>query len=94
MPLLIAALFFATALPVLVPENTPIVRGAIGPASGGNETAVASDGTNFLLVSGPLAMFVDRDGNPLLPASVTEAVHHRLMLRYALAPRPRPAKRR
>ncbi|HSP13411.1 MAG TPA: hypothetical protein VLV78_01515 [Thermoanaerobaculia bacterium] len=66
----VLALLAATAFPVLSPVETPIVRGPIAPTSGGDYPAVATDGTNFLVVSGPFAMLVDRDGNPLLPTSV------------------------
>ncbi len=66
----IAALVLATAFPILAPEKTPVVRAPIGPTSGGVYPAIATDGMNFLVVSGPYAMLVDRDGNPLLPRSV------------------------
>ena len=63
---------------VLLPEQ-PVAEALVQPVGGGFPTAIATDGTNFLIVStgmirtiplGQYAMLVDAQGEPLLKTSI------------------------
>jgi hypothetical protein len=85
MPLLLVFLLVAlpaaaqSSLPTLLLDEQPVAQPAVAPVGGGFPSAVATDGTNFLIVSttvlklmalGQMAMLVDSSGRPLLDTSV------------------------
>jgi hypothetical protein len=85
MPLLLVFLLVAlpaaaqSSLPTLLLDEQPVAQPAVAPVGGGFPSAVATDGTNFLIVSttvlklmalGQVAMLVDSSGRPLLDTSV------------------------
>ncbi|HSP35151.1 MAG TPA: hypothetical protein VLU46_12610, partial [Thermoanaerobaculia bacterium] len=76
MPFLLA-LFLA--IPTLLLPEQPVADLPAGPYAGGDPSAIATDGTNFLIVStgiiksypvGQSAMLVDANANPLWKTSV------------------------